>query len=354
MYGLARALLFRIDPERAHGLAMRYLRRVHRSERAQERWRRRRGPPDPRLRMHALGRAFEGPMGVAAGFDKGAEAYNALLALGFSHVEVGTITPEPQEGNPRPRLERHRDHRALVNRMGFNNPGADTAAERLAQHPARGAIGLNVGKNRSTPEERVVEDYLAAGLRLAPHGDYLAVNVSSPNTPGLRALQEPEGVANLVGRLLEALDDAGAARPVAVKLHPDGPDEALLAVARAALDAGAAGLIAVNTTVARPAGLEGAGAGGLSGAPLKARALEALTALSRGLDGEGDLLGVGGIETGQDVLERVRAGASLVQAYTGFIYRGPRFAEVVHREVLAGLDEAGIDRLEELRGQGSG
>ncbi len=354
VYGLLRPLLFRLDPERAHRLGIWHLARIHASAAKQARVARRHPPPDARLAMEALGLAFPGPLGVAAGFDKGAEVYNALTAYGFSHVEVGTVTPEPQEGNPTPRIERYPSHHALVNRLGFNNPGVATAAERLAEHPPQGIVGVNVGRNKTTPPEQAIEDYETAATGLAGPADYVTVNISSPNTPGLRDMQTPDGAAELVGRVIEALDDAGHPHPVLLKLHPDAPAEELVAVAEGAVDAGAAGIIAVNTTTWRPPGLQHAGQGGLSGQPLKQQATQVLARLHQAIGDQVPLIGVGGIETGQDAIKRVQAGATILQAYTGYVYRGPSFAQLVHQEMLEELDELGVDRLAEIVGDGAG
>lgn len=351
MYRLLRGLMFQLDPERAHELALSYLSTVQGSSWWRSRWRAKAGTPDPRLAMEALGVSFPAPLGMAAGFDKTGRCYNALLALGYGHVEVGTVTPEGQPGNPRPRIERFPDHHALVNRLGFNNPGVGAVRERLEAHPPEGVIGVNVGRNKTTAPEDALDDYTSAAAALARWASYVTVNVSSPNTPGLRNLQAPAAVAELVTEVQEAIDDAGAPRPVLLKLHPDAPVDELAEAAEAAVDAGAAGIIAVNTTTERPEDLGPAGEGGLSGRPLKQRATQVIAGLRQALDDEVLLVGVGGIETGQDALERIQAGATLVQAYTGFIYRGPRFPQKVHREMLAGLDELGVDRLEELVGQ---
>ncbi|MDX1611916.1 MAG: quinone-dependent dihydroorotate dehydrogenase [Candidatus Thermoplasmatota archaeon] len=354
MYAPLRWMLFRMDPERAHELGMTYLSRVQASSSWRQRWRDKHQQPDDRLAVETLGATFPGPLGLAAGFDKGARAYNALLALGFSHVEIGTVTPRGQPGNPKPRIERIPDEKALVNRLGFNNPGVEVVEARMARHPAEGVVGVNVGRNKDTPSERALDDYTTAAKTLAPHGSYVTVNVSSPNTPGLRNLQAPKAVAELITRTLEALDDAGTPRPVLLKLHPDAEHEVLVEAAQAAVDAGAAGIIATNTTTDRPPGTQHAGQGGLSGRPLRERANAVMAALHREIGDEVPLIGVGGIENGEHALERIAAGATLLQAYTAFIYRGPAFPSEVHREMVEGLDERGLDRIEELRGTAAG
>lgn len=350
MYRAIRRALFAVDPERAHELATSVLSMAQGSSFLQ----RQLSPgesPSPRLTTSALGIQFPGAIGLAAGFDKHATCYNALLALGFSHVEVGTITPRPQVGNPKPRIWRFPGHQALVNRLGFNNPGVEAARARLERHPSRGVIGVNVGRNKDTAPEAHLEDYASAAAELAPYGAYVTVNVSSPNTPGLRNLQAPEAAATLVEGVLEALDDAGATRPVLLKLHPDAEPGQLAKVATAAVDAGAAGIIAVNTTTHRPAGLEDAPGGGLSGPALTDRATEITRHLYRAVGDEVPIVGVGGIADGEDAIERIRAGATLLQAYTAFVYRGPRFPALMQHEMLAEMDARGVDHVRELVGE---
>lgn len=352
MYGALRRLLFHLDPERAHTLATRLLSTAQGSSTLRDRLKPSQ-PPNERLATTAFGVQTPTPLGLAAGFDKHATCYNALLALGFGHVEVGTITPRPQQGNPRPRIWRYPEHEALINRLGFNNPGQDEAHERLAKHAPEGIIGINVGRNKDTPTESHLEDYAQAATALAPHAAYVTVNVSSPNTPGLRNLQTPDGAARLVGTVLEALDDEDTTRPVLLKLHPDADPDDLCKVAAAAVDAGAAGIIAVNTTTHRPDGLEDAPEGGLSGAPLRDRATRIVSALHETLGGEVPIVGVGGIRSGHDAIERIRAGATWLQAYTAFVYEGPRFPQRVQTEMLEILDQEGIDHVTEIIGEHS-
>ncbi len=337
VYGALKGALFKMDPEKAHHAAMRFLRIAHRSSVA----RRLVQVPaaDPRLATTVWGIDFANPLGMAAGFDKEAEAYNALLAMGFGHVEVGTVTPEPQPGNPKPRIKRFPAQQGLVNSMGFPGPGWGAVQRRIDAVPAIGPIGINIGPNKDRPREESLKR-LTAMARDAP-GDYVALNISSPNTPGLRDLQQPAAIGAFIGRLREAMDDGVADRPLLLKLHPDGADDELLAVARAAVDAGADGIIAVNTTRARPEGIDDI-PGGLSGAPLRKRALQAVSHLATGLDCP--VVGVGGVFTGADAFAMMQAGASLVQVYTGFIYRGPRTAALIQRELLAEMDLAGIER----------
>lgn len=290
--------------------------------------------PDESLRTDALGLSFPSPFGIAAGFDKNARAVRGLEALGFGYVEIGTVTAIPQDGNPRPRLFRLIPDRAVINRMGFNNAGAEQAAARLAKLRRRGAIvGANIGKSRVVEVADAVADYVTSARALAPHADYLAVNVSSPNTPGLRTLQAVETLRPL----LEAVRDAAGDTPQLVKIAPDLETDEIEAIARLAVEVGFAGLIATNTTIGReglatdPAVVEAAGAGGLSGAPLAERSLAVLRTVRAAVPTSFCVISVGGVETASDVQERLDAGADLVQGYTAFLYRGPFWARQINR-----------------------
>jgi dihydroorotate dehydrogenase len=290
--------------------------------------------------VQAFGLEFAGPFGLAAGFDKNAVAVRALGDLGFSHIEIGTVTALAQPGNERPRLFRLPLDRALINRMGFNNDGAEVVAARLGELRARHGsnlpiIGVNIGKSKVTPVEQAAEDYRVSAKWLAPFADYLAVNVSSPNTPGLRSLQEVSALRPILAAVLE--ESLGL--PVLVKIAPDLADEDIIAVADLALELGLAGVIATNTTIGRE-GLKTSaeriaeiGAGGLSGAPLNNRSLEVLRLLRDHLGDRLAIVSVGGIETAQQAAERLAAGATLVQGYSGFIYEGPLWARRVNRGV---------------------
>ena len=331
---LFRTVLSRMDPESAHHAAMRVIRLVgvppfSWAARALTR-------PAPALATSALGLRFDSPFGVAAGFDKDVTGASGLFALGFGHVEVGTITALPQDGNPRPRLFRLIPDRAVVNRMGFNNKGADAAAARLRRLRAgkrRGIIGVNIGKSRVVDVADATADYVRSATLLAPLADYLVVNVSSPNTPGLRGLQAVETLRPL----LDAVRQAAGATPLLVKIAPDLPDDEIAAIAGLAVDAGLSGIIATNTTISRdglisdPATVAAAGDGGLSGAPLKARSLEVLRLLRAAVPADFAVVSVGGVETAADVRERLDAGATLVQGYTAFLYRGPLWARQINR-----------------------
>ena len=356
-------LLVHVDPEHAHRLGFRVLRlarpalasRLPRSSGFVERslTTRRRGAGDPTTGVRALGLVFPGPLGLAAGFDKNAEGIDALAGLGFSFVEVGTVTAEGQPGNPRPRLFRLPKDRAIVNRMGFNNEGAEAVSQRLARreqrmrrHPGRAHVplGINIGKTKVVPDdpaEGVVADYEKCTRLLAPYADYLVVNVSSPNTPGLRNLQ---AVARL-GPLLDAVRrqaDAVTARrvPLLVKIAPDLSDDDVLAVADLAVSLDLDGIVATNTTIARDGlvssarEVERAGSGGLSGAPLSRRSLEVLRLLRERLGEDMVIICVGGIWTARDAWERLEAGATLLQAYTAFVYEGAFWPSTLQRDLV--------------------
>jgi dihydroorotate dehydrogenase len=333
-------LLKRLPAEWVHHVSFALLRLLMAIPGVRALWARLSTPRDPALRVRALGLDFPGPLGLAAGFDKDARGADALGALGFAFVEIGTVTAQPQPGNPRPRLFRLPADRALVNRMGFNNEGAEAAARRL-RRPRHVIVGVNIGKTKVVPEEQAVGDYVASAERLAPLADYLVVNVSSPNTPGLRNLQAVEKLRPLLAAVRQACDRVSPARrvPLLVKIAPDLADADVDEVADLALELGLDGVIATNTTISRAglasaaAEVEAIGAGGLSGAPLKARSLAVLERLRARVGDKLVLIAAGGIETAEDVEARLRAGATLVQAYTGFVYGGPRWPARVQREL---------------------
>jgi len=327
------------------------------------------GPRDPVLRVRALGLEFPGPLGLAAGFDKDARAVSGLGALGFGFVEVGTVTARAQPGNPRPRMFRLPADRALVNRMGFNNDGAAAAAARLRRRsrgprgprgPRGGpVVGVNIGKTRAVPDQEAAADYAASARAVADVADYVVVNVSSPNTPGLRDLQATDRLRPVLVAVRSALDagSAGGRRvPLLVKIAPDLAAEDVDAVADLAVELGLDGVIATNTTVARgglassAAEVTAAGAGGLSGPPLREPALAVLRRLRERAGDQLVLIAAGGIETPDDAWERLTAGATLVQAYTGFIYGGPLWPRRMHaglaRRARAGLAERGVEQAE--------
>ncbi|ROS62960.1 dihydroorotate oxidase A [Curtobacterium sp. PhB172] len=330
-----RSVFAKMDPERAHHLAfavIKALPHVPFVGGLVERYSR----PAAADGITTMGIHFPSRFGLAAGFDKDARGIGGLGLLGFGHVEVGTITAKPQPGNERPRLFRLVEDRALINRMGFNNHGAGAAARRLERarrNPGRPVIGVNIGKSRVVAVEDAIDDYLESTRRLAPFADYLAVNVSSPNTPGLRGLQELDQLRPL----LSAVRDAAGDTPVLVKIAPDLTDEQVDAIAGLAVSLGLSGIIANNTTISRegltadPADVEAMGAGGLSGAPVAARSLEVLRRVRASVPAEFCVIAVGGVTTEQDVQDRIDAGATLVQGYTAFLYEGPSWATRINR-----------------------
>jgi dihydroorotate dehydrogenase len=359
---LYRMVLRRVPAEAAHLAAfalIRVLGSVARVPGAAWLLRRWLGPRDPVLRVRALGLEFPGPLGLAAGFDKDARGTRGLAALGFGFVEVGTVTARAQPGNPRPRMFRLTADRALVNRMGFNNAGAAAAAARLGRIRGRRSgggpvVGVNIGKTRAAPDEDAAADYAASARVVAAVADYVVVNVSSPNTPGLRDLQAADRLRPVLVAVRAALDAAVCGGqpnrrvPLLVKIAPDLADADVDAIADLALELGLDGIIATNTTVSRdglassPDEVASAGAGGLSGPPLRARALEVLTRLRERAGDRLVLIAAGGIETPDDAWERLRAGATLVQAYTGFVYGGPLWPRRMHAG-LARRMKAGVN-----------
>ncbi len=324
LYRLIRPAIFALEAERAHRLSLTALKLWSPAAPA---W------VDGPLATTVAGLRFPNPLGMAAGFDKDGEVPDALLALGFGFAEVGSITPLPQAGNPKPRQFRLEEDEAVINRMGFNNGGGAAAAQRLAARKRDGIVGINIGANKDSADR--VADYAHMTRLMAPLADYLVVNISSPNTPGLRALQD-EGA--LVGLLDAVLDARGALEvPVFLKVAPDLEPTDVDAIARIALDKQLGALVVSNTTIARPplTSRHAGEAGGLSGAPLKIPALQRLRDFRSATGGAIPLVGVGGIATAQDAWERIRAGASLVQLYSAMVYRGPGLA----REITRGLAE---------------
>jgi dihydroorotate dehydrogenase len=351
MYKIFFKLVFsQMDPERAHHLAFRWVRLAARVPVLRTFAAAALAPRHKELRTEALGLRMHGPFGLAAGFDKNAVGIDGMAMLGFDHVEIGTVTGEPQPGNPKKRLFRLVADRALINRMGFNNDGSLAVAARLAsRRPVfRTVVGVNIGKTKAVPEAEAVADYVKSAERLAPYADYLVVNVSSPNTPGLRDLQATDALRPLLTAVREAADRVAAARrvPLLVKIAPDLADEDVDAVADLAVELGLDGIIATNTTIARDGlGLESGRslvqeAGGLSGAPLKARSLEVLRRLYARVGDRITLVGVGGVETAEDAWQRILAGATLVQGYSAFIYEGPFWARALHKGLAARLRQS--------------
>ncbi len=357
MYQLFFRLMLRhLPPERAHELARKALQLALAKGPARSLVRRMVGETPACLVTHAFGLSFPTPVGVAAGLDKEASWFEQLGALGFGSVEVGTVTAQPQDGNAPPRLARLVRDRALVNRMGFPNPGADAVARRLGCRGRSPIVGVNVGKSMSASLDAAERDYREGVRRLAPAADYLALNVSSPNTPGLRELQKPQQLRALVSGVQEELAAIGCDRPLMLKVSPDLDDGQLRDIASLALELGVQGIIAVNTTTDRalvtdPAVtlIEG---GGISGAPLRDKALRALRALRQAAGDGLVLISVGGVASAEDVWERIMAGATLVQVYTAFVYEGPAWPARVNRELARKVRAAGARSMGELVGAG--
>jgi dihydroorotate dehydrogenase len=336
-----RPALFALDAERAHELTIAAL---HQPFVARALGWSRDASIDAGLSQQLFGLRFSNPLGLAAGLDKQGDAVTAWSAIGFGFAEIGTVTPRPQAGNPRPRLFRLQGDRAIINRLGFNSEGAEGVARNLSQTvrvqtdtTTALRVGINIGKNKSTPNERAVEDYIRTIDVLHPFADYFAINVSSPNTEGLRDLQESRALRLLVERAAARVAEQSPARaiPVLVKISPDSSNHDLLRSVDAAVEGGAAGIIATNTTVSRPPiqGRFATEAGGLSGAPLKSTANAVCKVLYRHLRGRLPIVGVGGIFTADDAYERIRSGAALVQVYTALVYEGPGMI----RRILTGL-----------------
>jgi dihydroorotate dehydrogenase len=339
LYPLIRPLVFRLEAERAHLLSLAALERA-----------RRRKPPtfDPRLGVEVAGLRFPSPIGLAAGYDKDARVPDAMLGLGFGFVEVGTLTPKPQAGNPQPRLFRLIEDRAVINRMGFNNGGQEAAFARLAGRARAGIVGVNIGANKDAADR--IADYAAGVWMMAPVADYLTINVSSPNTPGLRALQEASALDELLAGVMEARGEAGP--PIFLKVAPDLEPADITAVSRVVIDRKVDALIVSNTTISRPplssrfAGEQG----GLSGEPLRPLAVAKLRAFRHATGGEVPLIAAGGIGSAADAYARIRAGASLVQLYSALVYEGPGLAKRIARGLIPLLERDGFATLADAIG----
>ncbi|OYW47115.1 MAG: dihydroorotate dehydrogenase (quinone) [Sphingomonadales bacterium 32-68-7] len=339
LYRLARPALFLLDPERAHRLTIAALKRLPSGAPA---------PAGP-LATRVAGLEFPNPLGLAAGFDKDGEVPDAMLGLGFGSVEVGSITPLPQAGNPRPRLFRLSEDEGVINRMGFNNGGGEAAAARLAARRGKGGIvGINVGANKDSPDR--IADYARMTALMTPLASYLAVNISSPNTPGLRALQDEAALAGLLEAVLEARGSNGP--PVFLKVAPDLEPADIDAIARLALDRRLGALMVGNTTISRPplASDHAAETGGLSGAPLRPLALQRLRDFRAATGGAIPLVGVGGIASAEDAWQRIRAGASLVQLYSAMVYEGPGIAARIVRGMEVLMQRDGFSSVAEAVG----
>ena len=370
---LVRPLMFRLDAETAHEMGIESLRLGLSGLFAG-------GPAVPFGKIERFGLSFSNPIGVAAGFDKNGVVVNQLESLGFGFVEVGTVTLKPQKGNPKPRLFRLPEDQALINRLGFNNDGAEVVADRLRKLERKCVVGVNIGKNKDVPNEEAVENYVACLDIVHDVADYVAVNISSPNTPGLRDLQRGENLENLVGALMARIsmqafnaenaenaevDERGApqspsldvpAKPLLVKIAPDLSEPELEEIVDICLRNGIAGIIATNTTVARDglrtANVDALGAGGLSGRPLTSRSNQVISKIYGFSNGQLPIIGVGGIFTARDAFDKIAAGACLVQAYTGFVYGGPSFARDIAEGLRKLLEQNGFASIDDAIGSG--
>jgi dihydroorotate dehydrogenase len=347
--------LARVDAERTHDAALRLLARVERSPLLLGLLRRALAPADPRLEVELWGLRFGNPLGIAAGLDKNAVAVQTWGALGFGHVEVGTITPQPQPGNPQPRLFRLPDDSALVNRMGFPGQGAAAVARRLQRRgPHRPIVGVNIGANKISVESgRASEDYTQALAQLAADADYLTINISSPNTARLRDLQGEAALQALVAQVAARRDQLPQRKPLLIKIAPDLTPAEIDAIVAVCLSHGIDGIVATNTTIARPDALRSAAraeTGGLSGAPLRDRATDIIRYIQLSTGGQLPIIGVGGVFSSADMLDKLAAGARLVQVYTGFIYEGPLLAQRINQDLARLLDQRGCSSLTELVG----
>lgn len=325
LYQLARYAMFRLDPELSHEMALSGMNQM-----ANLGLHRMLGARAESFPVEVMGIRFPNPVGLAAGLDKNGRAVDGLAAMGFGFIEVGTVTPRPQPGNPKPRLFRIPEHSAIINRMGFNNQGVDQLLRNLERSRYTGVLGINIGKNKDTPNEKADDDYVYCLRKVYPRASYITVNISSPNTPGLRSLQFGDSLNSLLNRLKG--EQARQARlhdkyvPIAVKIAPDMTEEEIAMVAKALKTYEIDGVVATNTTLSRD-GIEDSPLrreeGGLSGAPVRNRSTRTIRTLAAELDGALPIIGVGGITEGFDAAEKIEAGASLVQIYTGFIYQGP-------------------------------
>jgi dihydroorotate dehydrogenase len=336
LYPLFRPFLFSIEEEAAHRLTIASLKLMPKG----------RTEPHPRLRIRVAGLDFPNPIGLAAGFDKDGEVFGQILRLGFGFTEVGTVTPRPQSGNPQPRLFRLPEDRAVINRLGFNNRGQEAARKRLAKRRRGGIVGINIGANKDSSDR--IADYARGARAMAPLADYLTVNISSPNTPGLRALQDRAALDELLAAVMEACGDT----PVFLKVAPDLESADISDIAAVAMDRKLDALIVSNTTVSRPKlkSRFGDEAGGLSGAPLKALAMQRLRDFRNATGGAIPLIAAGGIGSGADAFERIRAGASLVQLYTALVYSGPGLARAMARDLRRLLRRGGFRNVAEAVG----
>ncbi|MAR39289.1 MAG: dihydroorotate dehydrogenase (quinone) [Flavobacteriales bacterium] len=338
MYKVVRFFLFLFDPEKIHHFTFSLL-KIGYPFKAWI-WRKIFTIKDKRLEREVFGIKFPNPVGLAAGFDKDAELIDELSCFGFGFIEIGTLTPKAQKGNPKPRLFRLKDDSGIINRMGFNNKGVEDAVTRLQKKKSDIIVGGNIGKNKITPNENATEDYIISFNSLFPYVDYFVVNVSSPNTPGLRDLQDKEPLTNLLNSLQEINNKKENRKPILLKIAPDLTNNQLSDIVKIVFDTKIDGVIATNTTIDRSSlktnknKVESIGNGGLSGKPVKERSTEVISYLSEKSNKKIPIIGVGGINSEEDALEKLDAGASLVQIYTGFIYEGPSLVKRINKSLL--------------------
>ncbi|WP_312853920.1 quinone-dependent dihydroorotate dehydrogenase [Thermoactinomyces mirandus] len=358
IYQALRKVLFQMNPETAHDRTVQALKWMQSSPWLRQSIAKKMVIKDARLASKLWGLSFPNPIGLAAGFDKDADVFPALAALGFGFIEVGTLTPRPQSGNPQPRLFRLPGDEAVINRMGFNNHGIASARQAFEQldRPAI-PIGINLGKNKDTPNEKAAEDYILGLTELYPFGDYFVINVSSPNTKGLRDLQHAEALESLLTRILHQRDQSAQnhqqKKPLLLKIAPDLEPDAVQKIVSTAIAAGIDGIIATNTTLSRE-GLTSKQrheTGGLSGKPVRERSTQIIRHIYSITRGQIPLIGVGGVFTGRDVIDKLKAGANLVQVYTGMIYRGPAIVRKINQELLEWMEKEKISHFQEWIGQ---
>ena len=340
MYKIIRSILFRFDAEKVHYFTTGSLHLILKIPGMKRLWKNLFCSTDPKLKRELFGLTFDNPVGLAAGFDKNAAMYNDLAFCGFGFIEIGTITPKAQPGNDKPRLFRLKEDEAIINRMGFNNDGIETALLNLKKRKTRIIIGGNIGKNKITPNEEAYSDYEKCFLALFNYVDYFVVNVSSPNTPNLRELQDKEPLTRILSSLMNINNQKKSPKPILLKIAPDLSDEQLNDIIEIVSETKIDGIIATNTTISRDGltvddkTLTDIGAGGVSGKPLSKRSTEVIRYLHEKSGGAFPIIGVGGIHTAEDAIEKLNAGASLVQLYTGFIYEGPSLIKRINQAIL--------------------
>ena len=338
---ILKPLLFRMDPEKAHYFTVGLLKFIFMLPFVRSIFYASYNINHPSLEREVFGIKFKNPVGLAAGFDKDGKLINQLAFAGFGFIEVGTVTPKPQSGNEKPRLFRLPVDKALINRMGFNNLGVKSMQKRLESRYASVVVGGNIGKNKVTPNENAIDDYVSCFEALYFDVDYFAVNVSSPNTPNLRALQDKEPLKKILGKLMELNKAKPKVKPILLKIAPDLTDEQLDDIIEIVSETGIDGVIATNTTISRSGlatdavEIEKIGAGGLSGEPVRSRSTEVIRYLSQKSNNAFPIIGVGGINSGRDAIEKLEAGASLVQVYTGYVYEGPGLIKSINKELIA-------------------